>query len=198
MHVTDELLAERRRTGIDRFDEMWEGVLHMAPAPMVEHQRIVGELQVFLGPLCRRRGRGVLVAQINVFNESSPTEDYRIPDLTFVATGHEHILARDGTRGGGPDAVIEVRSLGDETYEKFPFFARIGVREVIVVHRDTKDVEVYRLAGPQYVALQADSDGWLRSDVLRVRFTRTDAGRPLIEDVDDPTNRTEIYPMRDV
>ena len=112
--------------------------------------------------------------------------------MTFIATGHEHVLARDGTRRGGPDAVIEVRSPEDETYEKFPFFAGLGVRQVIVVHRDTKDVEVYRLAGPQYVALQADADGWLRSDVLGVRFMRTAAGRLLIEEVDTPANRIEI------
>jgi Uma2 family endonuclease len=192
LHVTDETLAERRRSGIDRFDEMWEGVFHIAPAPMYEHQRIVGDLQVFLGPLCERRRRGVLTIQISVFNESSPSEDYRIPDLTFVAAGREHILARDGTRGGGPDAVIEVRSPDDETYEKFPFFARLGVREVIVVQRDTKDVEIYRLAGSQYVALQADSDKWLQSNVLGVRFRRTEAARLVIEDIDDPTSRTEI------
>ena len=192
VHVSDEELAHRHLTGIDRFDEMWEGVLHMAPAPLYEHQRIVSELLVFLRPLCERRGRGVLAVQINVFNEASAIPDYRIPDLTFVAAGHEHVIARDGIRGGGPDAVIEVRSPEDETYEKFPFFARLGVREVIVVQRDTKEVEVFRLAGPQYVALQADSDRWLRSDVLGVRFARTDAGRLLIEDTGDSSVRTEI------
>ena len=192
LQVNDEDLARRRLTGIDRFDEMWEGVLHMAPAPMYEHQRIVAELDRFLGPLCKHHRRGVLAVQINVFNEAPVEPDYRIPDLTFIAAGHEHVLARDGTRGGGPDAVIEVRSPGDETYEKLAFFAKLGVREVIVVHRDTKDVEVYRLAGLQYVALQPDRDGWLRSDVLGVRFRRGDAGRLLIEDVDDPTDRTEI------
>ena len=140
----------------------------------------------------RAAWQGVLALQINVFNEASGSPDYRIPDLTFVAAGRERIIARDGTRGGGPDALIEVRSPEDETYEKLPFFARIGVREVIVVHRDMKDVEIYRLAGAQYVALQADSDRWLRSDVLGVRFTRTDAGCLLIEDVDDPASRTEI------
>src|SRR5205814_1053606 len=81
--------------------------------------------------------RGVLTFQINVFNEASPAEDYRIPDIVFIAAGREQILARDGTRGGGPDAVIEVRSPEEETYDKFPFFTRIGVREAIVVHRDT-------------------------------------------------------------
>ena len=192
VHVSDEELARRRLTGIDRFDEMWEGVLHMAPAPLYEHQRIVAVLLVFLRPLCQRHGRGVVSTQINVFNEASSSPDYRIPDLTFVSSGREHVIARDGVRTGGPDVVIEVRSSEDETYDKLPFFARIGVREVIVVQRDTKDVEVYRLAGPQYVALQADSAGWLRSDVMGVRFARSDAGRLLIEDAGDPASRTEI------
>ena len=61
-----------------------------------------------------------------------------------------------------------------------------------MVHRDTKDVEVYRLAGLQYVALQADSDQWLRSDVLSVRFTRNAAGHLLVAEVDAPTNCIEI------
>src|SRR2546422_6564058 len=133
VHVSDEELAHRRLTGIDRFDEMWEGVLHMAPAPSYEHQRIVDEMLVSLRPLCQRQGRGVVSTQLNVFNEGSATPDYRVPDLTFVAAGHEHVIAPDGVRGRGPDAVIEVRSPEDETYDKLPFFARIGVREVIVV-----------------------------------------------------------------
>src|SRR5712691_9295237 len=151
---------------------MWEGVLHMAPAPAYEHQRIVGAIDRFLGPLCERRGRGVLALGINVFNEAAASEDYRIPDLTFVSAGREHLVAPDGIRGGGPDAVIEVRSPDDETYDKLPFFARLGVREVIVIDRDTKRPEVFRLAGPQYVAVQADADRWLRSEVMEVRFTR--------------------------
>ena len=191
-HISDEELARRRLTGIDRFDEMWEGVLHMAPAPTYEHQRIVEEILLFLKPLCRQRARGVLTHQINVFNEASAEPDYRIPDLTFIAAGHEHILARDGTRGGGPDAVIEIRSPYDETYEKLLFFASLCVREVIVIDRDTKQPEIHRLAGPQYVVVQPDAGRWVHSTTLKVRFARTDAGRLQIEDVDDPATRTEI------
>ena len=40
VHVTDEDLARRRRVGLDRYDEMWEGVLHMTPAQESEHQGI--------------------------------------------------------------------------------------------------------------------------------------------------------------
>lgn len=192
LHIADEELIERHRRGADRFDEMWDGLLHMAPAPAYEHQRIVSAIDRFLGSLCERRGRGVLAIGINVFNELSATPDYRIPDFTFIASGREGLLARDGVRGGGPDAVIEIRSPDDETYDKLPFFARLGVREVIVIDRDTKRPEMFRLAGSQYVAVQADSDRWLRSDVMQVRFTWTVAGRLIIEDLEDSTSRSEI------
>ena len=192
LQVSDAELEDRRRRGLDRFDEMWEGVLHIAPSPLYEHQRIVTALAVFLQPICQRHGRGELVLAINVFDEASAQENYRIPDFSFVAKGREQILSRDGIRGGGPDAVIEVRSPYDETYDKFPFFARLGVREVIVIHRDTKQPEIYRLAGSQYVAVQTDADGWLRSEVLGVRFAHRDSDHVVIEDVDDSTIRTNI------
>ena len=164
----------------------------MAPAPMYEHQRIVLAITRFLGDVCERGSRGVLAIGINVFDESSKTENYRIPDFTFVSSGRKQLLAPDGIRGGGPDAVIEIRSPNDETYEKLPFFARLGVREVIVIDRDTKQPEIFRLAGSQYVAVQADAECGLRSDAINVRFTRTEDGRLVIQDVDDPASRTEI------
>jgi Uma2 family endonuclease len=193
LDVSPEELARRKLTGVDRWDEMWEGVLHMAPAPSREHQRILDDLIVFLRPLLTKRGRGTLQSGINVFDEASPKENYRIPDLTFVAAGRESVLAEDGTRGGGPDAVIEVRSPGDESYDKLPFFASLGVREVIVIDRDTKRPEIFRLAGSQYVAVAPDRDGWVASEALRVRL-RQSPGSPVlaIEDVDDTIARAEI------
>src|SRR5436190_1607075 len=144
VHVTDQELAHRRSIGGDRWDEMWEGVLHMTPAPSLEHQRILGRLVAFLEPLLRSSKRGTLLPGVNVFRTAT---DYRIPDLTFVAAGREHVLSEAGVREGGPDAVIEIRSPEDETYEKLPFYASIGTREVVVIDRDTKQPEVYRLAG---------------------------------------------------
>ena len=51
LEVSDRELEDRRRRGLDRFDEMWEGVLHMAPSPLYEHQRIVMALGRFLSEL---------------------------------------------------------------------------------------------------------------------------------------------------
>jgi Uma2 family endonuclease len=191
VHVTEKELSDRRSRGLDRWDEMWEGVLHMTPAPSVEHQRILDRLIGFLEPRLRAGDRGTLVSGINVFRE---TADYRIPDLTFVAASREHILHADGVRGGAPDAVIEIRSPEDETFEKLPFYAALGVREVIIIDRDSKRPELYRLAGPQYVALQPDSDGQLRSDTMMIRVSVISGPPPrlAIEDVADTSARVEI------
>jgi hypothetical protein len=48
VHVRDEELSDRRAKGLDRWDEVWEGVLHMTPAPSYEHQRMVDSLVEFL------------------------------------------------------------------------------------------------------------------------------------------------------
>lgn len=44
LRAPEELLAERARTGVDVHDEVWEGVLHMAPPPSSGHQRAGGRL----------------------------------------------------------------------------------------------------------------------------------------------------------
>src|SRR5262249_37293053 len=124
--------------------------------------------------------------------ERAREEDYRIPDLTFVATGRESILRSDGIRGGGPDAVVEIRSPSDESYDKLPFFAALGVREVLIIDRDSKRPEVFRLAGSQYLAVAADREGWVPSECLGVRFRADEGQRLLVEDMQDPSLRTQI------
>jgi Uma2 family endonuclease len=163
--ISDEELAWRKKTGIDRWDEMWDGVLHMTPAPNVEHQRILGAMIGFLVPASGTRGRGIVLPGINVFGQNG--ENYRIPDITFVAKDREKILARDGVHGDGPDAVIEIRSPEDETYEKLPFYAAIGVREVLVVDRDSKQPEMYHLQGSQLVNMTPDPGGWVVAEAMR-------------------------------
>lgn len=190
LEVSPAELARRKKTGEDRWDEMWEGVLHLSPAHGYEHQRVIGELVAFLLPLVKRTGRGTLVAGINVFRAD---DDYRIPDLTFVARGREGVLATEGARQG-PDLVIEVRSPGDESYDKLPFYAALGVREVVIILRDEKSSELFRLAGDRYVAAAADAKGLLVSEALGVRIGHR-AGTPprlILEDTADPATRVEI------
>ncbi len=84
--------------------------------------------------------------------------------------------------------------LRGETYDKLEFYARVGAGEVVVIDRDTKVPEIFRLAGSRMVAAVADREGWVVSERLRVRM-RASAGEPrrlVVEDVDDPTSRAEI------
>ena len=192
VHVTDEELAHRRSIGLDRWDEMWDGVLHMTPAPSLEHQRILDRMIGFLESHLRTTGRGLLISGINVFNDAAAHSDYRIPDLTFVAAGRDRVFRHDGVHGG-PDAVIEIRSPEDETYDKLPFYASLDTRELIVIDRDTKRPEVYRLAGSRLVSLQPDADGWLSAQTMAVRLRVVNQPPVLqIEDLIDQGVRVEI------
>jgi len=162
----------------------------MTPAPEYEHQRIKAKLHTFLDVLLSRRPRGLIALEVNVFNDTSREPDYRIPDLSFLSRGRESLMARDGIHGG-PDAVIEVRSPEDETYEKFPFFASLGVREVVVIDRDSKKPEVHRLTGGRFVEAAADPSGWVASETLGVRM-RASGPKLVVEDAADHATRAEI------
>ncbi len=81
LEVPSELLAERARQGVDVFDEMWEGELHMAPPPSAEHQRIGGELFLALNRPAVAAGL-VIRYQTGLFDPAAPEgSDYRVPEL---------------------------------------------------------------------------------------------------------------------
>ena len=51
----EALLERRRRLGQDLFDEVWEGVLHMNPAPSGRHGDLESQLALVLSPLAKPR-----------------------------------------------------------------------------------------------------------------------------------------------
>lgn len=131
------LLAERKRLGLDRFDEVWDGVLHMNPAPNMRHGRLARTLLLGLTPAAEAAGLEVLM-EMNLIAIGEPGwNDYRVPDLMVIGP------AVDAGRGvqGPPELVIEVRSPGDDSYRKLPFYEQIGAGEVVIAHRDTGAIE---------------------------------------------------------
>ena len=71
----EQLLERRRRSGADRFDEVWEGRYVVAPDPHAHHGTVMGELYALLKPAAGRLGLRALLT----FNLGGPG-DYRIPD----------------------------------------------------------------------------------------------------------------------
>ncbi len=46
-------------------------------------------------------------------------------------------------KGVRPSAVIEITSRDDETYDNFVFYAEIGVRDIWIVDRDSRQPKVF-------------------------------------------------------
>lgn len=135
--VPEALLASRRQSGLDRYDEMWDGVIYLAAAPRRRHQRLVAALIAALyGPAERA---GLLVEDgINVCNPERPLDDYRIPDLVVLEPDAPSVGDDFGVTGGVTLAV-EVRSPREDAEAKLPFYAARGVAEVLLV--DVSDPE---------------------------------------------------------
>jgi Uma2 family endonuclease len=167
--VPQHILEWRRRTGADQFDEMWEGVLHMTPSPNREHQDFEGTLEFWLR-LHWARARGCRVYhQINVSEPGTWPNNYRVPDLVLL-TPARFAIDRNEYFDGGPDAVVEIHSPGDESYEKFDFYAKVDVREIWVIDRDTRHPEIFELAGRDYRAIAPRDGGWVVSQMANVEM----------------------------
>lgn len=155
-------LEERRRLGHDRFDEVWDGVLHVVPSPTTTHQRFEGALERVLFPIVTGHGLEIF-HNLDVLDRDKGDEDYRQPDLAVVS-------ARDltGKRAidGHAELVVEIRSPNDESYEKMPFYEKCQIPEYWIVHPETRAFEVFVLRRGKYAAAEPSEDG----TVLAPRF----------------------------
>ncbi len=161
------MLAERRRLGLDGRDEMWNRVLHMVPPAGGPHQRLGSELLQVLAPLGKRRGLAASY-ETGLFRAA---DDYRVPDQLYCRPEHQSDRGAEGA-----ELVIEIRSEGDETYEKIGFYAALGVREMLIVHPEGRWVELLRAVGDRLLPVSADTEGRVRSAVMGAQFA-TVAGR---------------------
>jgi hypothetical protein len=163
-----DLIAERHRLGLDRFDEVWEGEYHMAPFPTNEHRRILHRLDLVLSPPAEEAGLEVRL-QFGLYDpDVADHTSYRGPDL--VVFRPEHATER-GVEGRA-ELVVEIRSPDDETYQKIPFYQSVGVQEVLVVDRDTKALRHWTRAGDQLVEADTRTGVSLRALDVRLRTER--------------------------
>ncbi len=166
LEVPEAMLDERRRLGLDGRDEMWDGVLHMVPPAGGPHQRFGTDLMLVLGPLARRRGL-VPSYETGLF---AAADDYRVPGQLYCRPEH-----RSERGAEGAELVVEIRSAGDETYEKVGFYAERGVREMLIAHPGDRRVELLRAVDGRLQSVGPDGKETVRSEVLGADF-RTVAG----------------------
>lgn len=177
-----EILEDRRRRGLDRRDEVWEGVYHMVPPPTGEHEDVVGGLFSLFKTYSERHKLGRIRLNAGVRDVTLGEKNYRVPEWVFVRTGREGLLRGDSSYvDEGPDVILEVRSPGDETDEKMPFYEKVGVREEVLVDRDSRRVQVLRLVSGRLVPVSPNADGWVYCEGLRAFFkTGERGGKPAL------------------
>lgn len=177
-HACDTLIEQRRLCGGDRYDEMWDGVYVVNPLASNEHQRMVMRLSFVMHGTVVASGGGTVLPGANVASsETNRERDYHCPDVDVVLAGGR---ARDigPALVGGPDFLIEIRSPGETAAKKLPFYERIGVRELLVVDRDSKEAELFRLTAGRLTSVGTSSNDSqvLASGVLPLSFARASGG----------------------
>ena len=121
--------------------------------------------------------------------------NYRIPDLVLLTPDRFHI-DKGEYMAGAPLVVIEVRSPRDETYEKFPFYAGLGVPEVWVFDRETREPELYALkSGREYELMEPGADGWIRSPASGIEFHQALPGKVWVRIAGDDATAKDIGDM---
>lgn len=141
----EALLERRRQAGVDRLDEVWEGVRHMVPGPSFEHAHISQQLAVLLDGPTRAAG---LVPTMSEFNVGESEHDFRVPD------GGMHRPGAAGVWHATAAAVVEILSPGDESRDKLPFYASHHVDEVLLVDPATQTVTWLALHHGEYEPVQ--------------------------------------------
>ncbi len=148
--ISAALIEQRRASGLDRYDEVWDGVYVMSPSADINHQDLAGELTATLKLVIDWRGLGRTLPGANVSDRRKDwTHNYRIPDVLIFL--NENSAENCGAFWlGGPDLAIEITSPDEHTLEKLGFYAKVRTSELLVIDRDPVRLSLYRrLCDPQ-------------------------------------------------
>jgi Uma2 family endonuclease len=174
--LLDSIIKERKRLGIDRYDEVWEGMYVMPSMPNNAHQELLDDLGDVLTEVVKQAGLGKKFQGANVSDRRKRwKQNYRVPDMVVVLNNSRAVDC--GTYFfGGPDFLVEVESPGDDTEEKVPFYSKIGVRELLIIHRDSRALRLLRHDERELVLVKPslfEGKEWLVSEVLPLAFRQT-------------------------
>lgn len=136
----EDFLRRRRELGQDGFDEIWEGVYHVAPMAHPWHGYLDNVLAELLGPLARRAG----LVGTGPFNLGVP-DDFRVPDRGY------HRSLPSTTYVPTAVIVVEVVSPDDETWAKFGFYAARGVEEICTADPRAAELRWFTRDGDEWV-----------------------------------------------
>lgn len=166
-----DIIRDRRERRIDRKDEVWNGVYVIAPIRDNVHFQLNSSLGfALIEALGGRENAKVLLGGNITDRQDHWTKNYRCPDLLVFLPGCS-AEPRVSHYFGGPDFAVEILTPNDRSRKKFEFYAKVGVRELLIVDRDPWKLELHRLDQGKLtlVGVQAlDDPQPLRSEVLQL------------------------------
>ncbi len=141
------VIEERRRKGLDRPDEVWEGTYVIMPNPNDEHQDLVFGIGFPLRQIIQDAGLGQVRPGVNISDRVVDWRfNFRCPDVV-VFLNDTTAECHDTFWYGGPDFAIEIVSPNDRSRDKLDFYASVNTRELLIIDRDPWSLEFYRLTG---------------------------------------------------
>jgi Uma2 family endonuclease len=145
--VERDLRAARKTLGLDHHDEVWEGVYVMSPLADDVHQDIVMNLAAAFHEVISQPGLGKVRPGVNISDRVVGwKKNYRTPDVVVILV--DSPAENHGKFWTGPiDFLVEVRSRGDRSRKKLPFYSKVGVRELLMIDRKPWRVTLYRHDG---------------------------------------------------
>jgi Uma2 family endonuclease len=130
------LIEQRRALGLDGSDEVWEGVYYVVPHAHASHALLQTRLGRVLEDLALPRGFEVS----GEFNLGAP-DDFRVPDLGIHRGEPAELYVSSVAM------VVEILSPNDKSYQKFDFYGRHGVEEILIVDLAGRSIQLWRYEG---------------------------------------------------
>ena len=172
--LIDAYIRERQQRGVDGPDETWDGVYTVPVIANNPQQSLVAVLTASLFSAIVMTGRGRVHSGANVSDRREGWEArFRVPDVVVVLNDGQAVDC-DSHWMGGPDFLVEITSPPrDETADKIPFYSELKVRELLVIDRDTRQLQLYRHNGKKLVPVKPSTHAggkWLVSRVVPLAF----------------------------
>ncbi|MBH8551616.1 Uma2 family endonuclease [Nostocaceae cyanobacterium CENA357] len=147
--------------------ELIEGKVYMpSPVRAANHGRPHAQIITWLGVYCVATPGTDLIdngtTRIDLDNEPQPDALIRIDNA-----GQSYISDDDYVEGA-PELIVEIAasSASYDLYEKLNVYRRNGVQEYIVWQTYDKKLNWFYLRGQEYITLEPDADGVIKSEVF--------------------------------
>ncbi|MGH9184976.1 MAG: Uma2 family endonuclease [Acidimicrobiales bacterium] len=151
----EALITKRRSLGQDRYDEIWQGEYHMAPAPHFWHGYVDNEVTVLLSPLAKRAG----LVGTTAFNLGEP-DNFRVPDQGWHRSVPSAVFVPTAA------LVVEIVSPNDETWQKLDFYAAHAVDELLIADPRERTVTWLKLTADRYEPVESSDLLGISADEL--------------------------------